>query len=133
MKHLCDPSINCCGKDELEKQRIRRINNPHSEAEIQREILVAFGARSDLRIWRANTGKAFNPSGRLVTFGVPGQPDIMGLRLPHGQLIGIEVKSATGKQRADQASFQAMMERFGGLYILARSVADVECVLGKSP
>lgn len=96
-----------------------------SEAEIQREILATFGARPDLRLWRANTGKAMNPSGRMVQFGVPGQPDLMGLRLPHGQLIGIEVKSATGKQRPDQKAFQTMMERFGGLYILARSVDDV--------
>lgn len=103
-----------------------------SEAEIQRAIMVEFGSRSDLRLWRANTGKAKNPrTGQLVTFGVVGQPDLIGVRLPHGQLVGIEVKSPTGKQSQAQVAFQVMLERFGGLYILARSVSDVYNALNR--
>ncbi len=101
-----------------------------SEAEIQRQILAEFGNRSDLRIWRSNCGKALSPTGRMVTFGVRGQSDIMGIRSPGGQLIGIEVKSAKGKQSEQQRNFQTMLERFGGIYILARSVDDVRRVLG---
>jgi len=35
------------------------------------------------------------------------------------------VKSAVGRQRPEQANFQKMIEKFGGIYILARSVEDV--------
>lgn len=103
-----------------------------SEAEILSEILIAHGARSDLRIWRNNTGAA-KAGNRLIRFGVPGAADISGLRLPAGQRVEIEVKTLTGRIRPEQRIYQAMIERFGGLYILARSVEDVTAVLGTPP
>ncbi len=99
-----------------------------SEALIQQQILEAFGARPKLRIWRANTGAAM-VKGRLVRFGVPGQPDIQGIIAPTGKYLGIEVKSPTGRQSEEQKLFQAMVERQGGIYILARSVDDVRKIL----
>ena len=76
-----------------------------------------------------NTGKARTLTGRLVKFGVVGQADITGL-LANGRRLEIEVKSATGTQEPDQIIYQAMIERFGGLYILARCRHDVLAVLG---
>jgi hypothetical protein len=49
--------------------------------------------------------------------------DISGI-LHDGRRLEIECKSATGRQSPEQASFQAMIERFGGVYILARSAQD---------
>jgi hypothetical protein len=63
-----------------------------------------------------------------VRFGVPGQADISGL-LSSGRRVEIEVKSATGRQSPQQRAFEAMISKFGGLYILARSVEDVELAL----
>lgn len=63
-----------------------------------------------------------------MRFGVPGQGDISGL-LANGRRVEIEVKSARGTQSQQQRAFEAMISRFGGLYILARSVADVEAAL----
>jgi len=95
-----------------------------SEKQLQHDILHAFGTRPDLRVWRANVGVA-RIGRRVVRFGVPGQADITGI-LPNGRRLEIEVKAPTGRQSEDQANFQRMIERFGGLYVLARSVEDVQ-------
>lgn len=96
-----------------------------TEHTLVQAILREFGARHDMRIWRQNTGAAVDKRGALVRFGVPGQADISGIMLPSGRRIEIEVKGPRGVQSADQRNWQAMIERFGGIYILARSIDDV--------
>ena len=93
-----------------------------SERAIQNDILVAITALPGAFFWRANTGAAFTESGRVIKFNVPGTPDILGCY--RGQFIGIEVKSRRGTQRQSQERFQTMLERAGGRYIVARSVAE---------
>jgi hypothetical protein len=101
-------------------------------------ILIEFGSRPDLRIWRSNSGAAIwrgknGSSGGLVRFGVPGQADISGIMRPSGRRIEIEVKTLTGKQSKEQQAWQKMIEWAGGLYILARRIEDVRLALGPSP
>ncbi len=106
------------------------------ESLIQHEILSAWGARPELRIWRQNTGVGWFANGKAarqkdvgaypVRFGVPGQGDISGVCLPSGRRIEIECKTEKGRQSDEQIAFEAMITRFGGLYILARSVGDVD-------
>lgn len=86
-------------------------------------ILREFGTRNDMRIWRNNTGVA-RRGRQIVRFGVPGQADLTGI-LPDGRRLEIETKSTVGRQTDDQRNYQAMIERFNGLYILARSPDDV--------
>lgn len=93
------------------------------ESRIQQSILREFATRRDLRLWRANAGVA-RIGTRRIAFGIKGQADLTGI-LPDGKRLEIEVKTQTGKQRPEQANYQAMIERFGGVYILARSVDDV--------
>lgn len=102
----------------------------NSEAWTQHEILKAWGAHPSLRLWRQNTGAAM-VKGRLVRFGSPGCPDILGALAPTGRLIGIEVKAPDGRQSAEQKSFQAMFERMGALYVLARDVETVDRALAE--
>jgi len=115
------------------------------ERDIQQAILREFGRRRDLRLWRANVGAA-RFGRRVVQFGVPGQADLTGL-VPvqalctcprceavfygpaQGVRLEIEVKAPRGRQSQVQRQFQAMIERFGGLYILARSPKDVHRAL----
>ncbi len=101
-----------------------------SERHIQQAILATFGARPDVRLWRTNTGKA-KMGDRGVQFNPPGLPDICGIITVHGYgvAIGIEVKSATGKQSDEQKAFQRCYEKMGALYILARSVACVSSAI----
>lgn len=100
-----------------------------TEKQLQNLILLNFATRRDMRLWRANAGVARMGPNRVVRFGVPGQADLSGI-LPGGIRLEIEVKSAIGKQAEDQKNFQNMIERFGGVYVLARSVDDVWAAIG---
>jgi hypothetical protein len=94
------------------------------EKALQNHILRAFGTLPGLRIWRQNVGVA-RIGTRVIRFGIPGQADLTGI-LPDGRRLEIEVKSPTGRQTSDQQAFQRIIERFNGVYIVARSVSDVE-------
>jgi len=99
------------------------------EKEIQNEIVRAFATREDMRLWRANSGVAKYVDNygveRVVQFGIPGQADLSGI-LTGGTRLEIEVKRPGEQQTPQQLAFQKMIERFGGVYILAHSVAEVE-------
>ncbi len=82
-----------------------------------------------LRLWRANVGAA-RIGGRVVRFGITGQADLTGI-LPDGKRLEIEVKSPTGCQTPAQRAFEAMIEKFNGMYVLARSTDDVRRALEK--
>lgn len=100
-----------------------------TEKQIQNLILLTFGTRHDMRIWRANVGVA-QMGRRIVRFGVPGQADLTGI-LPGGIRLEIEVKTNAGQQTAEQKNYQRIIERFGGVYVLARSVDDVWAAIGR--
>ena len=100
------------------------------ELEIQNAILREFGTRRDLRIWRANCGVA-RIGNRVIRFGVPGQADLTGI-LPGGRRLEIEAKAPEGRQTEEQRNYQRMIERFGGVYVLARSVEDVRRALART-
>ena len=78
--------------------------------------------------WRANRGAMQTKSG-YVEFGAVGQSDILGVL--YGRFIAIEVKSKTGRQSTDQCAFQEKIESAGGVYIIARTPADVISTLRK--
>ena len=100
------------------------------ERNLQSDILRAFGTRPGLRLWRANVGVA-RIGFRVVRFGIPGQADLTGI-LPDGRRIEVEAKSENGRQTEEQRNYQGMIERFGGLYVLARSVEDVRRALAQA-
>lgn len=107
-----------------------------SEAHIQHAILKAWGAHKRLRIARVNTGVAyFNDHGpcrrndvgaRPVRFNPPGTADIVGVLAPEGRFVMIEVKAEKGKQRDAQVVMQRVITSLGGIYVVARSVDDVD-------
>lgn len=94
------------------------------------DVLIAHGARPDLCLWKANVMAAQTRAGAWVQAGTPGQADIIGIRAPSGQLIGLEIKTGSGTQSREQKSWQAMVERFGGAYCVVRSVQDATAFLG---
>ncbi len=95
------------------------------------EILIEIPKRygSDIRLWRNNriTAMALGRGGNLrrMSAGIDGQGDISGIIGPHGKRLEIEVKYGKDRQTIVQQSFQLMIEKYGGLYILARSLDDV--------
>lgn len=101
------------------------------EAQLVHDVKLCWGAHPRIRFWRQNVGGAII-KGRYVDFGPPkGCADFVGLIAPQGRFLAIECKSATGEQRKAQEKFQAMIEAFGGLYLLPRSLADVDTALAR--
>lgn len=102
------------------------------EKHIQKQILDYLSYRPG-KFWRQNTG-AFKgkytskrtgvTKTRFVQFGIDGCADITGIK--EGRRIEIEVKRPKEKQNDNQIAFQAMIESQGGLYVLARSLEDVQ-------
>ena len=92
------------------------------EKKLQNDILREFATRPDMRLWRSNTGIS-KFGDRFVSFGIKGQADMTGI-VADGRRLEIEAKAAS-KQTPEQAAFQKTIVRFGGIYILARSIEDV--------
>lgn len=112
------------------------MSNP--ETVIQQRLLLKFGALPGVRIWRCNTGKAWQPTTpaarlalkrlidsmpggfRPVTYGTPGQADVQGIQAPAGRGVAIEVKTDDGRLSTDQERWRDMWVKHGGLYVLAK-------------
>lgn len=114
------------------------------EADLQRDVLRLWGAHPRVRLWRANSGRALVATAtgglRSVQMNVNGCPDAIGwVSVPADRLgsanvavfTGLEFKSDTGRVREAQAAFAATLTRMGGLYVLARTMADVDRALGR--
>lgn len=126
-----------------------------TEAEVLRQILLTLGALPQLKVWRNNTGMAWNGikvtlapglaltdvSGRSFTvqkgdilirnahpvqFGLKGSGDIAGILAPSGKALFIEVKNGHYQQTEQQKKFADMVRQMGGIYILATSPEKVE-------
>ncbi len=57
-------------------------------------------------------------SERVIKVGVPGTSDV--LACVRGRFLAVEIKVEGDTQRDGQKSFQAAVERAGGLYVLAK-------------
>ncbi len=97
-----------------------------SEHDIQSQILDWLRIKRIFH-WRNNSGAVaavHNGKKRFIRFGAKGSPDIVAVR--RGVVYGIEVKRADQHQSIAQTYWQTDFERAGGVYVLARSVGDVE-------
>lgn len=92
------------------------------EAEIQRSILDYLALRHHFH-FRCNTGAYKTEHGSYVRYGSKGAPDI--IVVANGKMIGIEVKTISGKLSDDQEAFGEALKAAGGIYIVARSLDDV--------
>ena len=113
----------------LEQQPKRTNDRPESAALV--EVLKALRAHPAV-VWceRMNSGAA-RVGGRFIRFGFTGCPDVLG-QLRDGRLLGVEVKSPTGKLRPEQAVFMERVRGAGGVAFMARDLRDVLRELGNS-
>lgn len=65
----------------------------------------------------------------MIALGPAGLPDIIVIVPPGGQLMGLEVKTGTGKQTDVQKAQQLSLESAGALYFVVRSVKEVDTCL----
>jgi hypothetical protein len=110
--------------------------NQKRERVIQYEILAAWGAHPRLRLARINTGAGFynddgpcrrtDPGARPIYFNPKGTGDIVGLIAPSGRMVQIEAKAEGGTQSPEQIVMERVVTAFGGLYVLAYSLEDVD-------
>jgi hypothetical protein len=105
----------------------RRKKRP--EAKIQAEIVRwLLGKGAVLAITDAGI---LSKMGLNARCGIPeGWPDLT-CCLPGGRFLGVECKSSKGKQSRIQTVAQDKIEKNGGLYILAHSLAEFLSELSK--
>lgn len=119
----------------LEQQPKRCNDRPESAALL--EVLKALRSHPAVA-WceRMNSGAA-KVGNRFIRFGWPGCPDVLG-QLHDGRLLGVEVKSPTGKLRPEQTVFLDRIRGAGGVAFMARDCRDVlrelsdQCARGES-
>lgn len=99
-----------------------------SEKDIQNEIRVGV---SDIAVtFRANVGKLYTEDGRMIATGLPkGFPDLFGYRKGDGRIVFIEVKTAKGRLRPEQAKFLEQVTADGCLAGVARNVEDARRII----
>lgn len=75
--------------------------------------------------WRQNTGGMYRQGRffRQPKYAKNGIPDI--IMVKDGRFIGIEVKTAKGRQGDSQKAFQSGVEEAQGLYYLVRSIDEI--------
>ncbi|QDP67625.1 MAG: putative nuclease [Prokaryotic dsDNA virus sp.] len=102
-----------------------------AESKIQTKIIKHLQSRG-VYCWRNNNAAIWDPKlnngrggYRFSSQGKRGVADILGV-LPGGQHLEIEVKSAVGVQSPEQKIHQKRVEDLGGMYIVARSVKDID-------
>ncbi len=101
------------------------------ESEVQAGIVGYLEMRQDLFFWRVNVGGAQLTGGFYVKFSEPGAADLQGLQAPHGRFFGIECKREIGGKLSEaQIRWGENIKNHGGLYIVARSVEEVQLALG---
>jgi len=86
------------------------------------DLLFALGSRPDVRIWIRPVGFDY---GKNIRYGVPGETDLDGIVGPYGRRLAIEVKTGAAELSPKQKLWKAMILKFGGIYIEARSVEQV--------
>ena len=100
---------------------------PVKESEIKRKILNWLLHQPHVFAFVVPTTGLFDQKrGFWRTAPKRGVPDLLVCK--NSKFIGIEVKTATGRLRPDQIAFREALELAGGIFILARSVEDVEKV-----
>lgn len=113
----------------------------NSETKIQQEIRLALGQRSDLRLFRNETGKLPDPrTGQWVQFGLAkGSSDLIGFKTikitPEmigqeiAQFVSLEIKTERGKLSTIQQNWLQKVKSSGGIVGVARTVKDALNIL----
>jgi hypothetical protein len=102
----------------------RRRPRGKPERAVQKAIALWLRAKGAL-VAITDAGAAYR-AGAFFGDALPaGWPDITGL-LPGGRFIGVECKAPGGLQSEMQKHIQQAIRLRGGIYVLARSIEDVE-------
>jgi|GEM_PF-1009495 len=97
-----------------------------TEHKFQSMLLVALSRVQGCKVWRnvVGTFRAYSNPEQIVKVGVPGQADIFGMI--DGRFLSIEVKAPRGRVRKEQERWGEMVNREGGIHIVARAGCDLD-------
>ena len=98
------------------------------ERDVQGNILKYLRVRGIFH-WRANSGAVKTERGHFLRINFPGCPDVLAIKPPHGTLVGIECKRKSTDTSPVQEMAREGFEKNGAIYIVARSVEDVQQVM----
>lgn len=95
---------------------------------LMKKIQASLNIRSaSTRTFRNNVGAFKDARGVWVKYGLGvGSCDLVGIVAPSGRLFAVEVKTEDGKTTPEQEAWIAMINRFGGVAGVCRSVEDAE-------
>ena len=99
-----------------------------TEKETQQSILDYLHLKGHF-VWRNNTGAFKTERGGFYRIGMPGSPDILGVKKDDGKFIGIEVKSKGNKLTVLQKSFLDEINKRGGIGMVAYDLDTVMKIL----
>lgn len=108
-----------------------------SEAQLLADVRQALGREPDLTLWRNNTGGVETTGrggrDRLVRYGLcRGSADLVGILGPHGRLLALECKTATGRTTPEQDLFLDLVRSRGGFAAVVRSVEDARAAIDRA-
>lgn len=107
--------------------------NRVSETNLLFAIRDALLATRKVILWRNNTGKLADRNGRWITYGLGvGGADLVGLVKGSGRFFAIEVKAEHGELSPEQKAWLDVVERFGGVAGVARSVDEAMSILERA-
>lgn len=98
-----------------------------SEAQILQECRIEASACGAI-IWRNNTGKFQDKTGRWVQFGLcVGSSDLIGIY--KGRFLALEIKKPGGAVRPEQKQFIDMVNKAGGIGAIIYDADEIETLL----
>lgn len=98
------------------------------EADLYDFFIRELQQRLPCRLWRNHVGQIEDRFGRTHRFGVPGSGDLQGWIKVDGRAVHleVEVKGPRGRLRPGQASHRALVDAWGGIYVVAKTVDEAE-------
>ena len=121
--------------------KIERAPRRRVESTILAEIRAWAGTQTDLILWRNNTGKLQDSTGRWVTFGLAeGSSDLVGCVTVQcwetgrsvARLLALEVKRPGQRPRPEQVAWLDVVRRAGGVAGVVTSVGEAEEIVGRA-
>lgn len=102
-----------------------------TETQISTAVREALLATGKVLLWRSNTGRLQDRTGRWITYGLGvGGADLVGILRGSGRFVAWEVKTPTGKLSPEQKAWHYAVANAGGAVFVARSVDEALMQLG---
>jgi len=99
---------------------------------LKNEIRLVLGRRDDVVIFNNESGVA-SYGKHTVRYGVgKGGADLLGIALPTGRFVALEVKTGQARCTKQQRMFLELVRRFGGFAEVVRSVDDANDAIDRA-